>query len=46
MVDQNFPGRDWNLASAMVINGQAGIQLIGDWAKGECLNAGKVPGRT
>ena len=44
MVDPNFPGRDWNLATAMVINGQAGMQIMGDWAKGEWLNAGKVPG--
>ena len=43
-VDENFSGRDWNLATAMVINGQAGFQMMGDWAKGEFLNAGKVPG--
>ncbi len=45
MVDPNFPGRDWNLATAMVINGQAGMQIMGDWAKGEWINAGKVPGQ-
>lgn len=43
-VDANFSGRDWNLASAMVINGEAGMQMMGDWAKGEFLKAGKVPG--
>ncbi|MCK5196741.1 MAG: carbohydrate ABC transporter substrate-binding protein, partial [Spirochaetales bacterium] len=43
-VDDNFSGRDWNLASAMVIEGQAGFQMMGDWAKGEFLNAGQVPG--
>jgi len=43
-VDDNFSGRDWNLASAMVINGEAAFQFMGDWAKGEFLNAGKVPG--
>jgi glucose/mannose transport system substrate-binding protein len=42
-VDDNFSGRDWNLASAMVINGEAAFQFMGDWAKGEFLNAGKVP---
>jgi glucose/mannose transport system substrate-binding protein len=42
-VDDNFSGRDWNLASAMVINGEAGMQMMGDWAKGEFLKAGKVP---
>ncbi|PZO79319.1 MAG: sugar ABC transporter substrate-binding protein [Mesorhizobium amorphae] len=43
-VDDNFSGRDWNLASAMVIEGQAGAQLMGDWAKGEFIKAGKKPG--
>ena len=43
-VDDNFSGRDWNLASAMVINGEGGMQMMGDWAKGEFLKAGKVPG--
>jgi glucose/mannose transport system substrate-binding protein len=42
--DDNFSGRDWNLASAMVINGEAGMQFMGDWAKGEFLKAGKAPG--
>jgi glucose/mannose transport system substrate-binding protein len=42
-VDDNFSGREWNLASAMVINGDAAFQFMGDWAKGEFLNAGKVP---
>jgi glucose/mannose transport system substrate-binding protein len=44
MVDPNFPGRDWNLASAMVINGEAAMQIMGDWAKGEFTNADKLPG--
>jgi glucose/mannose transport system substrate-binding protein len=43
--DKNAPGRDWNLATAMVIRGEAGMQLMGDWAKGEFLAAGKVPGK-
>lgn len=42
-VDPNFSGRDWNLATAMVINGDAAFQFMGDWAKGEFLNAGKAP---
>ncbi len=45
LVDDNFSGRDWNLASAMVINGDAAFQMMGDWAKGEFLNAGKQPGK-
>lgn len=43
-VDDDFSGRDWNLASAMVIEGKAGMQMMGDWAKGEFLKAGKKPG--
>ncbi len=43
-VDSNFSGRDWNLATAMVINGEAAFQIMGDWAKGEFMAAGKVPG--
>ncbi len=43
-VDPNFSGRDWNLATAMVINGDALVQVMGDWAKGEFVAAKKVPG--
>jgi glucose/mannose transport system substrate-binding protein len=43
--DKNAPGRDWNLATAMVIKGEAGMQIMGDWAKGEFIAAGKVPGK-
>jgi glucose/mannose transport system substrate-binding protein len=42
-VDPNFSGRDWNLASSMVIKGDAALQIMGDWAKGEFVNAGKKP---
>lgn len=44
-VDANFSGRDWNLATAMVMNGEAAFQIMGDWAKGEFLAAGKEPGK-
>jgi glucose/mannose transport system substrate-binding protein len=44
-VDDNFSGRDWNLATAMVVNGSAAFQIMGDWAKGEFLRAGQTPGR-
>jgi glucose/mannose transport system substrate-binding protein len=43
--DKNSPGRDWNLATAMVIKGEAAMQLMGDWAKGEFIAAGKAPGK-
>jgi len=42
--DGNRAGRDWNLATAMVIKGEAGAQIMGDWAKGEFVAAGKKPG--
>ena len=35
-------GRDWNLATNQVINGEALLQLQGDWMKGEWLAAGKT----
>jgi glucose/mannose transport system substrate-binding protein len=41
--DPGAPGRDWNLATAMVIKGEAGMQFMGDWAKGEFTAAGKQP---
>ena len=44
-VDSNFSGRDWNLATSMVMNGEAAFQIMGDWAKGEFMAAGKVPGQ-
>jgi glucose/mannose transport system substrate-binding protein len=43
-IDVNAPGRDWNLATSMVINGEAGMQIMGDWAKGEFKVAGMNPG--
>ncbi|MFN3987440.1 MAG: ABC transporter substrate-binding protein [Rhodocyclaceae bacterium] len=42
--DAAAPGRDWNLATAMVMQGKAGFQFMGDWAKGEFLAAGLEPG--
>ncbi|WGS42898.1 ABC transporter substrate-binding protein [Burkholderia sp. JSH-S8] len=43
--DAGRNGRDWNLATAMVINGKAGMQFMGDWAKGEFESAGKKAGK-
>lgn len=36
--------QDWNLATNMVITGQAGGQIMGDWAQGEFQVAGQVAG--
>ena len=43
--DAASPGRDWNLTTAMVMQGKAGFQFMGDWAKGEFVAAGKKPGK-
>jgi len=43
--DAASAGRDWNLTTALVMQGKAGFQFMGDWAKGEFLAAGKVPGK-
>ncbi|MFZ6048955.1 ABC transporter substrate-binding protein [Pseudomonas sp. CR3202] len=44
-VDPDAAGRDWNSASGLVINGKAGMQIMGDWAKSEWSAAGKVAGK-
>ena len=44
-LDPNYTGRDWNLATAMVIKGDALVQVMGDWAKGEFKLANKEPGK-
>ena len=43
-IDKGAPGREWNVATAMVIKGEAAFQFMGDWAKGEFTAAGKKPG--
>ena len=43
-MDPNRAGRDWNIAAAEVINGKAGMQIMGDWAKSEWTAAKKVAG--
>jgi glucose/mannose transport system substrate-binding protein len=44
-VDPASPGRNWNDAVALVIQGKAGMHIMGDWAKGEFTAAGQVPGK-
>lgn len=43
LVDDNFVGRDWAVATGMVISGEAAMQFMGDWAKGEFLAKGLKP---
>ncbi|MGH8354043.1 MAG: ABC transporter substrate-binding protein [Pseudomonas sp.] len=44
-IDADAAGRDWNSASGLVIDGKAGMQVMGDWAKSEFSAAGKVAGK-
>ena len=44
-VDAASPGRNWNDAAALVIQGKAGFHMMGDWAKGEFTAAGQTPGK-
>jgi glucose/mannose transport system substrate-binding protein len=44
-VDKAAPGRNWNDATAMLITGKAGVQIMGDWAKGEFALANQQPGK-
>ena len=44
-VDAGSPGRNWNDATAMVISGKAGVQVMGDWAKGEFSAAKMTAGK-
>lgn len=43
--DRGAPGRNWNDATALVVSGRAGVQIMGDWAKGEFTSAGQVAGK-
>lgn len=42
--DEGSPGRQWNAAVNMVATGQAGMMVMGDWAKGEFSAAGQKAG--
>jgi glucose/mannose transport system substrate-binding protein len=44
-VDTGSPNRNWNDATAMLINGKAGVQIMGDWAKGEFAAARQAAGK-
>jgi len=44
-VDANAPGRNWNDATALLVSGKAGVQIMGDWAKGEFTAARQLPGQ-
>ncbi len=44
-VDAGSPNRNWNDATAMLISGRAGVQIMGDWAKGEFAAARQTAGK-
>jgi glucose/mannose transport system substrate-binding protein len=44
-VDPGSPNRNWNDATAMLISGKAGVQIMGDWAKGEFAAARQTAGK-
>ncbi|MCU7372410.1 ABC transporter substrate-binding protein [Paucibacter sp. O1-1] len=43
--DAGQVGRDWAVATSLLIQGKAAMQFTGDWANGEFLKAGWVAGR-
>jgi len=43
-VDKGSSGRAWQPTTNLVISGQAGMQILGDWGKAEFVAAGKKPG--
>jgi glucose/mannose transport system substrate-binding protein len=44
-VDPGAPGRNWNDATSLVIQGKAFMQVMGDWAKGEFIAANQTAGK-
>ncbi len=41
--DNAIAGREWNVATNMVITGKAAFQFMGVWSKGEYIAAGQTP---
>lgn len=44
LADEGSAGRNWNDTTGLVITGKAAMQHMGDWAKGDFLNAKMAPG--
>ncbi|MGH8262187.1 MAG: ABC transporter substrate-binding protein [Steroidobacteraceae bacterium] len=44
-VDAGSPGRNWNDATALLVTGRAGVQIMGDWVKAEFALAKMQPER-
>jgi glucose/mannose transport system substrate-binding protein len=43
--DAGSPGRSWNDTTALLITDKAGVQFMGDWAKGEFTAASQTAGK-
>jgi glucose/mannose transport system substrate-binding protein len=43
-IDAGTPGRSWHDATGMLLRGEAGVQIMGDWVKGEIVASGLIPG--
>jgi len=43
--DEGSANRNWNDTTNLVITDKAGVQIMGDWARGEFAIAGEVPGK-
>lgn len=43
--DESSPGRSWSDTTNMIIRNEAGMQFMGDWARGEFVAAGKEAGK-
>lgn len=43
--DPNGQGLSWNHDTGEVVQGKAGMQIMGDWAKGEITSADATPGK-
>lgn len=40
LIDEDSPGRSWGDTATLMIDGRAAFHLMGDWVKGEFLQAG------
>lgn len=44
-IDSESPDRSWPDTAKLIIEGKAAFQFMGDWAKGEFIQAGMTPGK-
>lgn len=44
-IDPASSGRSWNDTTALLINGKAGVQILGEWVRGEFTRAGLTYGK-